>query len=159
MLEKLKDRDGKDFVSGVDYFLTASSINKINACIDVVNDLVEQLHRLTDAQIVDGGRILAVQDTVKVHEKEIDKLREHFADASKKINSPETAPDTGLKYNTKWIGKLCKFRDGGYAPWQYGILTDITPGVEYPFWMRDIEFAECQPVSEEEFKDVIYKRE
>lgn len=75
MLERLKDRDGKDFVTGVDYFLTASSINKINACIDVVNDLVEQLHRLTDAQIVDGGRILAVQDTVKVHEKEIDELQ------------------------------------------------------------------------------------
>lgn len=155
MLERLKDRDGKDFVDGADYFLTASSINKINACIDIVNDLVEQLHRLTDAQIVDGGRILAVQDTVKVHEKEIDKLREHFADASKKINSPETAPDTGLKHNTKWIGKLCKFRDCDYGPWQYGILTNITPGVEYPYWMGDIEFAECQPVKKDEFDTII----
>ena len=118
MLEKLKDRDGNDFEDGADYFLTASSINKINACIDVVNGLVEQLHRLVDTQIVDGGD----------------------------------------EDERKWIGKLCKFRDCEDCGWQYGILTDIVVGNDYPYWMGNLEFAECQPVLEEEFKDVIYKR-
>lgn len=90
----------------------------------------------------------SIRNIINVHEREIDQLQMNV--------SPEKC---NYDNERKWIGKLCKFRDGGYAPWQYGILTDITPGVEFPYWMRDIEFAECQPVLEEEFKDVIYKRE
>ena len=136
MIEKLRYGDS-----------VSTRIDKVNDMMDVVNDLVEQLHRLVDTQIVDGGRLQAIKDMVNVHEKQIDELQ-------MKID-PEKCDYEDEK---DWIGKLCKFRDGGYAPWKYGILTDITPGVEFPYWMRDIEFAECQPVLEEEFKDVIYKK-
>lgn len=129
-------------------------LEKIDEIIGVVNALEEQISSidaqvktLVNTSIVDGGRLQAIKDMVNVHEREIDKLQ-------MKVESEKC----DYEDEKKWIGKLCKFRDGGYAPWQYGILTDITPGVEFPYWMRDIEFAECQPVSEEEFKDVIYKR-
>ena len=57
----------------------------------------------------------------------------------------------------KWIGKLCKFRDYDGEGWWYGILANITEDEEYPYWLGDWEFAECEAVTEEEFKDMIYK--
>ena len=107
--------------------------DSVSTRTDKVNDMMDVVSRLVDM--------------VNIHEKQIDELQ-------MKID-PEKCDYEDEK---DWIGKLCKFRDGGYAPWQYGILTDITPEVEFPYWMRDIEFAECQPVLEEEFKDVIYKK-
>lgn len=134
--------------------------DNIDHCADIICKFVETHKRLSKKLTM-----LLLTDTMSTilqefYEKVLAEQKEHFADVGKMINSQETAPDTGLEYNTKWIGKLCKFRDGDYEPWQYyGILTNITPEVEYPYRMQNIEFAECQPVSEEEFKDVIYKRE
>ena len=122
-------------------------LEKINEIVDVVNDLVEQLHRLVDTQIVDGGRLQAIKDMVNVHEREIDKLQ-------MKVESEKC----DYEDERKWIGKLCKFRDSEEFVWQYGILTDIVVGNDYPYWMGNVEFAECQPVLEEEFKDMIYKK-
>lgn len=141
MIEKLNN--DKDFKSTYE----ADFLYKINEIVDVVNDLVEQLHRLVDTQIVDGGRLQAIKDMVNVHEREIDQLQ--MSICPEKCNYDD---------ERKWIGKLCKFRDGEDFSWQYGILTDIVVGNDYPYWMGSVEFAECQPVLEEEFKDVIYKK-
>lgn len=114
--------------------------NTWGECLEKIDEIIGVVNALEEC-------VDSLRDMVNIHEKEIDKLQMEIA--------PEKCDYEDEK---DWIGKLCKFRDGGYAPWQYGILTDITPGVEFPYWMRDIEFAECQPVSEEEFKDVIYKK-
>ena len=135
MIEKLRYGDS-----------VSTRTDKVNDMMDVVNDLVEQLHRLVDTQIVDGGRLQAIKDMVNVHEREIDQLQ-------MKIDPEKCDYDD----ERKWIGKLCKFRDCEELGWQYGILTDIVVGNDYPYWMGDVEFAECQPVLEGEFKDVIYK--
>lgn len=129
-------------------------LEKIDEIIGVVNALEEQISSidaqvktLVNTSIVDGGRLQAIKDMVNVHEKEIDKLQ-------MKVESEKC----DYENEKDWIGKLCKFRDCEECGWQYGILTDIVVGNDYPYWMGNIEFAECQPVSEEEFKDVIYKR-
>lgn len=138
MIEKIKIENvfKDDVLAGV--------INELVDRVNWIDKTVEVLtKRLKDCEEQYG----VVSDMVNIHEREIDQLQ-------MSINPEKCDYDD----ERKWIGKLCKFRDGGYAPWQYGILTDITPGVEFPYWMRDIEFAECQPVLEEEFKDVIYKK-
>lgn len=91
----------------------------------------------------------SMRNIINVHEREIDQLQ---------MNASVDNVITKYDNERKWIGKLCKFRDGEDFSWQYGILTDIVVGNDYPYWMGNVEFAECQPVLEEEFKDVIYKK-
>lgn len=138
-----------------DTFRNPKLVEKINEIVGFVNALEEQISSidaqvktLVDTSIVDGGRLQAIKDMVNVHEKEIDKLQMKV--------EPEKCE---YEDEREWIGKLCKFRDWEGSVWQYGILTDIVAGNDYPYWMGDIEFAECQPVPEEEFKDRIYKKE
>lgn len=90
----------------------------------------------------------SIRNIINVHEREIDQLQ--MSVTPEKCNYDD---------ERKWIGKLCKFRDGEDFSWQYGILTDIVVGNDYPYWMGNVEFAECQPVLKEEFKDAIYKGE
>lgn len=101
--------------------------------LDKINEIIDYLE--------------SVRNIINVHEREIDQLQ--------MIVNPEKC---NYDDERKWIGKLCKFRDGEDFSWQYGILTDIVVGNDYPYWMGSVEFAECQPVLEEEFKDVIYKK-
>ena len=91
----------------------------------------------------------SIRNIINVHEREIDQLQ---------MSASVDNIITKYEDERKWIGKLCKFRDDKEFSWQYGILTDIVVGTDYPYWMGNIEFAECQPVLEEEFKDVIYKK-
>lgn len=137
MIEKIDDRD---------VFKNVLLANKINELVDRVNWLDKTVEvvtkRLKDSEEWQN----VVGEMVNVHEREIDRLQMKI--------EPEKFVD-----KREWIGKLCKFRDGEDFGWQYGILTNITENEEYPYWMGDVEWAECQPVLEDEFKNVIYKRE
>ena len=137
MIEKIKIEN---------VFKDAVLAGVINELVDRVNWIDKTVEVLTKRLKDCEERYSVVSDVVNVHEREIDKLQMSI--------DPEKC-DYDEK---KWIGKLCKFRDGEDFSWQYGILTDIVVGNDYPYWMGNVEFAECQPVSEEEFKDVIYKR-
>ena len=103
--------------------------------LDKINEIIDYLE--------------SIRNIINVHEREIDQLQ---------MSASVDNIITKYEDERKWIGKLCKFRDDKEFSWQYGILTDIVVGTDYPYWMGNIEFAECQPVLEEEFKDVIYKR-
>ena len=103
--------------------------------LDKINEIIDYLE--------------SIRNIINVHEREIDQLQ---------MSASVDNIITKYEDERKWIGKLCKFRDDKEFSWQYGILTDIVVGTDYPYWMGNIEFAECQPVLEEEFKDVIYKK-
>ena len=103
--------------------------------LDKINEIIDYLE--------------SIRNIINVHEREIDQLQ---------MNASVDNVITKYEDERKWIGKLCKFRDCQECVWQYGILTDIVVGNDYPYWMGNVEFAECQPVLEDEFKDVIYKR-
>ena len=137
MIEKIKIEN---------VFKDAVLAGVINELVDRVNWIDKTAEVLTKRLKDCEERYSVVSDIVNVHEREIDKLQMSI--------DPEKCDYD----ERKWIGKLCKFRDSEEFVWQYGILTDIVVGNDYPYWMGDVEFAECQPVSEEEFKDVIYKR-
>ena len=138
MIEKIKIEN---------VFKDAVLAGVINELVDRVNWLDKTAEVLTKRLKDCEERYSVVSDMVNIHEKQIDELQ-------MKIDPEKCNYDD----ERKWIGKLCKFRDCEEYVWQYGILTDIVVGNDYPYWMGNIEFAECQPVSEEEFKDVIYKR-
>lgn len=137
MIEKIKIEN---------VFKDAVLAGVINELVDRVNWIDKTVEVLTKRLKDCEERYSVVSDMVNIHEREIDELQ-------MKIDPEKCDYD-----EKKWIGKLCKFRDGEDFSWQYGILTDIVVGNDYPYWMGNVEFAECQPVSEEEFKDVIYKR-
>ena len=137
MIEKIKIEN---------VFKDAVLAGVINELVDRVNWIDKTVEVLTKRLKDCEERYSVVSDMVNVHEKQIDELQ-------MKIDPEKCDYD-----ERKWIGKLCKFRDCEEYGWQYGILTDIVVGNDYPYWMGDIEFAECQPVLEDEFKDVIYKR-
>lgn len=137
MIEKIKIEN---------VFKDAVLAGVINELVDRVNWIDKTVEVLTKRLKDCEERYSVVSDMVNIHEREIDELQ-------MKIDPEKCDYD-----ERKWIGKLCKFRDCEEYVWQYGILTDIVVGNDYPYWMGDVEFAECQPVSEEEFKDVIYKR-
>ena len=57
----------------------------------------------------------------------------------------------------KWIGKLCKFRHGlGVVP-TYGILSEILPDSDLPYYKKDTDtyWKYCEPVKPDD--DIIYK--
>lgn len=139
MIEKIKIEN---------VFKDAVLAGVINELVDKVNWIDKTIEVLTKRLKECEKRYGVISDVVNVHEREIDELQMKV--------EPEKC-DWGDKMC--WIGKLCKFRDGDDFSWQYGILTDIDEDEEYAYFMGDIQWAECQPVSEDEFKDVIYKRE
>lgn len=152
MIEKLKEHEVKDSRTGKVYATIGCDmyeiIEKINELVDRENWLDKTVEVLTKRLKDHEEWQSAVGEMVNVHEREIDQLQ-------MSINPEKCNYDD----ERKWIGKLCKFRDCEECGWRYGILTDIIENEEYPYWMGDAEWAECQPVLEDEFKNVIYKRE
>lgn len=59
----------------------------------------------------------------------------------------------------KWIGCLCRFRQGlGVIP-TYGILSKILPNSDFPYYKKDTDtyWKYCEPVKPDD--DIIYKGE
>lgn len=157
MTEKLSEyeitsRDGPYINVECNTKIINTLVRKINELVDVVNTIQKE-REAEWFEIREWIDILeGVRESVNVHKKQIDELQ-------MKLEPEKCKPVDPYAEQRKWIGKLCKFRDCEECGWQYGILMDIIENKDYPYLMEDVEWAECQPVLEDEFKNVIYKRE
>lgn len=143
MVEKIYPKDGRETVKDSDeFYLSGSSLKKINELIDVVNRIDPIVQNLVNTSIEDGARMMSLKDSlnavkemVNVHEKEIDRLQmlvepekcDYYQSENGKIRLT-----TPILLREKWIGHLCKFWDDD-DKFCFGLLSEIDKGSVYPF--------------------------
>lgn len=83
-------------------------------------------------------------------------LPRFWQNLSQKENTENEEP-TDLYAKQRWVGCLCRFRHGlGVTP-TYGILGEILPDSDFPYYKKDTDtyWKYCEPVKPDD--DIIYK--
>jgi len=142
MIEKLREQDlHLGYIEPEEVLL-----KKVNELVDAVNNQKIQLNN-------HECRLLDLQNQINEHDQEID-------DCAATISKMEKVePTDPYAEQRKWIGTLCRFRHGlGVAP-TYGILGNISPKSDFPYYKKDTDtyWKYCEPVKPDD--DIIYKGE
>lgn len=113
----------------------------------IINTLVRKINELVDA----------VNELKKHEEQHLDLLTQlnemRLQNAKKTESADQYAEQRG------WIGCLCRFRHGlGVTP-TYGILGNISPNSDFPYYKKDTDtyWKYCEPVKPDD--DIIYKKD
>lgn len=152
--------------------------NTWGECLEKLNELVDAVNAIQKEREAERfeiqewiGILETVRKSVNVHEKQIDELQMKLEPEKCETRAENVHPDTesgrqNVQDQTKWIGKLCKFRDKYYKDdqWDYGLLQAIENAETALIWKTGCFkhnlghwYDICEPVSPDD--DIIYKKE
>lgn len=118
--------------------------------------MIEKLEALEGLQHNWLDKINELVDAVNNLQKDYDNVCIWVGEQKLNYN-PDTTKGSPTLEQRKWIGKLCRFRHGlGVAP-TYGILGEILPNSDFPYYKKDTDtyWKYCEPVKPDD--DIVYK--